>query len=227
MKYIYYLRYFFYIAFNWNLRLAWFTVLQEMKGEKKYGINTIQLNDLKKLTLKGDINQAEIYQGANYYLLELMFEKLQTLSPNNYIIDFGSGKGRVLVVAAFYDFIKITGVEFGKELCIEARKTIHGVQQKFPGKIFNVIYANAVDYKIEDDSNVFFFFNPFNEISMLAVVKNILSSLKKKLRTVYVIYINPLHKEIFMSAGFEEIYFFEKLFYIQGSLLVKEIEKED
>ncbi len=224
MKYFYYLRYFFFITFNWNPRLAWFTVYHEIRGEKKYGINTSRLNSLKKLTLKGNIDEAEIYQGTNYFLLEHLFEKLQSLGANNNIIDFGSGKGRVLVVAAFYGFKKITGIEFGKELCIEARKTINNVQQKFPEKIFNVIYANAADYEIADDTNVFFFFNPFSEKVMLAVVKNILLSLKKSSRTVYVVYINPLHKEIFMSAGFEEIYFFQKLFYIQASILKKEID---
>jgi|GEM_PF-191683 len=221
---IYYTRYFFYIAFNWNIRLAWFTIRHEIRGEKKYHINTSKIEDAKKLSLKGDtIEHAELYQGANYYLLENVFEYLQTIEAPKNILDYGCGKGRVLAVAAYYGFSKITGIEFAKELCDVARKNIIPIQQKFPEKIFNVIHANAVDYTIEKDTNVFFFFNPFNEIVMLDVVKNILQSIKENPREVYVVYLNPVHKEIFMSAGFEQIYHLQKLKYIEATILMLDV----
>ncbi len=218
---IYYIRYFFYISFNWNIRLAWFTIYHEIKGEKKYHINTSKIEDVKKLSLKGgNVDHAELYQGANYYLLENVFEYLQTIETPKNILDYGCGKGRVLAVAAYYGFEKITGVEFAQELCDVARKNIIPVQQKFTDKIFNVIHENAVDHKIEKDTNVFFFFNPFDEVVMLAVAKNILQSLKENRREVYVVYLNPIHKEIFLSAGFEQIYYLQELKYIEASVLM-------
>lgn len=230
-QFFYYTRLFFFISFNWNIRLAWFTVYHELRGEKKYKLNTSKIVDVKKLSVTGDnVEHAELYQGANYYLLEKVFDHLQTIEANlptgqagQNILDFGCGKGRVLAVAAYYGFSKITGVEFAKELCDIARRNIITVQQKFPNKIFNVIHANAVDHKIEPDTNVFFFFNPFDEVVMLAVAKNILQSLKEYPREAYVVYINPLHKEIFMSAGFEQIFHYEKLKYIQASIFMLEI----
>ena len=225
MKFLYYLRLFTFISFNWNIPLAWFTIYHEIRGEKKYHLNTSKIEDPKKLTAKGDnVIHAELYQGANYFLLEKVFEHLQTIGVNNHLLDFGCGKGRVLAVAAYYGFKKITGVEFAKELCERARKNITPVQQQFPATIFNVIHANAVDHKIENDTNVFFFFNPFNEIVMLAVVKNILRSLKESPRETYVVYINPVHKEIFLSAGFEQIFHYEKLKYIQATIFMKALE---
>ena len=225
MKFLQYLNYFFYIAINWNIRLAFFTVYHEIKGEEKYGIQTSKLNNLKKLSIKGNnINHAENYQGANYFLLEKVFLWLQNINANSNIIDYGCGKGRVLIVAAFYGFNKITGIDFAKELCEEAQKNIIPLQQYFPQKRFDVIHADAVDYQIEDDMNVFFFFNPFDEVVMLAVVKNILLSLKKNPREVYAVYLNPVHKEIFMSAGFEQVYHFQKLYYVRASILKKSPE---
>ncbi|MEO6452577.1 MAG: class I SAM-dependent methyltransferase [Ginsengibacter sp.] len=225
MKLLHYLHYFFYIAFNWNFRLALFTIRHEVKGEKKYVIATSELNDLKKLSLKGNnFIHAENYQGANYFLLEKLFSHMQSINANNNIVDYGCGKGRVLVVAASYGFKKIIGIEFARELCEMAKKNILRLQYNFPEKFFNVIHADAVDYLIEDDINVFFFFNPFNEIVMLTVVKNILRSLKINPREVYAVYLNPVHKEIFMSAGFEEIYHFQKLHYIHGCILKKSPE---
>ena len=76
------------------------------------------------------------------------------------------------------------------------------------------------------NSNVFFFFNPFDEIVMLAVIKNILQSLKENPREVYAVYLNPLHKEIFLSAGFEEIFHEEKFRYIEASVLMLDIRSE-
>lgn len=221
MKYFYYLRLFFFIAFNWNIRLAWFTVSHEIRGEKKYKLNTSKIEDAKKLSVKGhNAEHAELYQGANYYLLEKVLDHLRTIAANQNLLDFGCGKGRVLAVAAYYGFFKITGVEFAKELCEVARKNIIPVQQKFPDKIFNVICTDAVDHKIENDTNIFFFFNPFDEVVMLTVVKNILLSLKENPREAYVVYINPVHKEIFMSAGFEQIFHYEKLKYIQATIFM-------
>jgi SAM-dependent methyltransferase len=227
MKYLYYLRLFLFISFNWNIRLAWFTVYHEIRGEKKYNINTSKIEHVKKLSIKGNnVEHAEIYQGANYYLLEKVFDHLQTIEANQNILDFGCGKGRVLAVAAYYGFLKLTGIEFAKELCEAARRNIIPVQQKFPEEIFNVIHANAIDHKIENDTNVFFFFNPFDEVVMLSVVKNILLSLKENPREAYVAYINPVHKEIFMSAGFEQIYHLQKLKYIEASIFMLDVRSE-
>lgn len=221
---LYYFRLFFFISFNWNIRLAWFTVSHEIRGEKKYRLDTSKIVNVKKLRVKGDnAEHAEHYQGANYFLLEKVFDHLQTIGANQNLLDFGCGKGRALAVAAYYGFRKITGVEFAKELCEIARKNIIPIQQKFPDKIFNVIHANAVDHTIEDDTNVFFFFNPFDEVVMLAVVKNILASLKQNPREIYVVYLNPVHKEIFMSAGFEQIFHYEKLKYIQATIFMLDI----
>ena len=221
MKYLYYLKLFFFISLNWNIRLALFTVYHEIRGERKYKINTSKIEQLQNFHIKGsNIDHAEIYQGANYYLLEKIFDHLQTIEANQNILDYGCGKGRVLTVAPYYGFTKLTGVEFAKELCETARKNISEVQQKFPAKIFNVIHVDAVEYLIENDTNVFFFFNPFDEIVMLRIVKNILMSIKAFPREAYIVYINPVHKEIFMSAGFEQIYFFEKLKYVQVSIMM-------
>ena len=81
-----------------------------------------------------------------------------------------------------------------------------------------------VNYKIKKEQNVFFFFNPFDEVVMLKVVKNILASLKEKSRKVYIMYVNPVHKEIFLSAGFKEEYYKRKLQYLELSILSNEVQ---
>lgn len=132
-----------------------------------------------------------------------------------------------MIVAAHYGFDNITGVDFAKALCLSAEKNMLETQLLFPLVKFNIICDDVVNYKIEKDQTVFFFFNPFDEVIMLKVVKNILSSFKEKERKIYIMYANPVHKEIFLSAGFQEEYYLKKLQYLELSILLKEPDKEN
>jgi len=225
MKAIHYFKYFFFIGTHWNFRLAAFTIYHEIRGERKYRIDTSLIDYLHNEKIESNnLEHASIYQGANYYLIEKAFEFLKDENVNNSIADFGCGKGRVLVVAAYYGFTIITGVDFALSLCSEAERNIDKVKIFFPSSTLKIVCSDAVNYKIEKGTNVFFFFNPFDEIVMLQVVKNILSSLKENGRKIYVVYVNPLHKDIFLSAGFTEEYFLMKMKYLELSILSKETE---
>lgn len=222
MKFFYYLKYFYFIARNWNVKLAAFTVYHEIKGEKKYQLDTIKIDNLQRQKIRsGNLKHASIYQATNYYIIEKAFDFLINESANNYLVDFGSGKGRIMVVAAYYGFKNITGIDFSQSLCNEAEINIERIKSLFPSTDFQIICDDAVNYSIKNEDNVFFFFNPFDEVVMLQVVKNILASWRKNEKKIYIIYINPLHKEIFLSAGFEEEYYFKKMEYLEFLVLSK------
>ena len=213
---------------NWNFPLAFFSIYHEIKGEKKYNLDTIELDRLKTITVTGNnLEHASIYQACNYFILEKGFNYLRSINENKNITDFGCGKGRAMIVAAHYGFNNITGIDFAKALCLSAEKNMLKTQLLSPLVKFNIICDDVVNYKIEKDQTVFFFFNPFDEVIMLKVVKNILSSLKEKDRKIYIMYANPVHKEILLSAGFEEEYYLKKLQYLELSILSKEPYKEN
>ena len=220
MKFLSYLKYFSFIALNWNPRLALFTIKHEIKGEKKYGISTTGTDRLDDEINEYVLKHSEHYQGANYYILEKLFEFLKEECPNKNLVDFGSGKGRVLCVAAHYEFKKITGVEISERFNEIAKSNIISVQSKFPDAIIKIIEEDASKFHINKETGVFIFFNPFDEMMMLKVVKNIMKSIKEFEREVFVGYINPVHKEIFLSAGFVEVYHLKKLEYIECSILM-------
>lgn len=225
MKILYYLKYFYFISKNWNPRLGAFTVYHEMRGEKKYGIDTIKIDRLLDQKINSEnLSHASIYQASNYYLIEKAFDYLKKENANHALVDFGCGKGRILAVAAYYGFKRITGIDFSTMLCIEAEANVEKISKLFPSTEFEVICADAALYQIHNYQTCFFFFNPFDEIVLLKVVKNILASLKESPRKIYVIYINPVHKEIFLSAGFYEEYFFRKMEYLEFVILSKEPE---
>ena len=220
MKAFTYLRCYFYNALNWNIRLATFLLFNDIKGEKKYGINTSGLDELKSMEKAGiDISNNSIYTPVSYYLLENTFLHIPATTRKHFI-DFGSGLGRAMCVAAHYGFKKVSGIDFSREFCEKAKHNIAITKHQIPSLKSNIINNDAFYYDIPNDADCLFFFNPFNDIIMSGVVNNVLWSLEKKPRELYIVYINPIYKELWTEAGFSEIYHTEKLKYLEQSILV-------
>jgi hypothetical protein len=222
MKTLQYIRYFFYIAINWSFRLAWFTTRNEIRGEKYYQINTTGVDNLKHYQLEPSHREhAENYQGTGYFQLEKVLSFLAQSQPekSSTLIDFGSGKGRVLCVAAHFGFRNIRGVEIVSELCDIANNNIEIVRRKYPDTNIEVINKSASDYIIPADATIFFFFNPFDRLMMQKVLRNIKDSLAEYPRKVYIAYVNPMHKDLFMKAGFKQVFDLRKMEFVEASIL--------
>lgn len=219
MKFFIYIKYFFFLLYNWNLKVAWYMIRQEIKGEKKYNINTTGADELLKLEARGiDITHATIYMPVSYYLLEEIFQQLPATCRNQFL-DIGCGKGRALCMSAHLGFRHVTGLDFSKDLCEIATENLTTTKQNIPDFQFNVINNDAFYYDIPDDVDCIFFFNPFDEIIMSAVVNNIFESLQNNPRKLYIIYVNPLHKELFLKAGYAETWYSKKMKYIEAVIL--------
>lgn len=194
-------------------------IRQEINGEKKYGIHTTGADELKHLEKLGiNTSHATLYMPVSYSLLEEIFEQLPAL-PRMHFVDIGCGKGRALCVAAYHGFKNVTGIDFSKKLCDDATSNLALTQIKLPSLQYQVINNDAFYFEIPDDADCIFLFNPFDEIIMSAVVKNIRKSLQRNHRTVNIIYVNPLHKTYFLNAGFAEKWHSKKLKYIEAVIL--------
>jgi len=219
-----YIKYFFYLAWNWNIPIAIFIIYHEIKGEKKYGISTSGYDELKHLQEKGiDISHSTIYMPANYYMLEKMMFEINKLPHNKTFLDIGCGKGRAMAVAAQHSFKRITGIDISKEFVEETKRNLAVVQEKFPDASFEVVLQDAFYYPIPGHISVIFIFNPFDEVIMSSVVENILMSQEKNPRTVWVIYINPLYENLFLNSGFVKTLSHKKLNWLQGAIFEKRI----
>jgi SAM-dependent methyltransferase len=193
--------------------------MQEIKGEKKYGINTTGANELKKLQANGiDISHATIYMPVSYALLENIFLQLTT-TPKKHFVDIGCGKGRALCVAAFHQYHTITGIDFSEALCKDAAHNLTLIKNSIPACKYSIQTMNAMDYQFPEDADCIFFFNPFDDIVMQKVIVNILKSIKLKPRSVDVVYVNPLYKDLFLQNGFKEKYYSKKRTYFEVSIL--------
>lgn len=206
MKLIRYIQYFFYIGVNWGWKIAAVILPQEIKGEKKYNINTTGADELKKLGRSGiDISHATIYMPVSYSLIEKTLEQIDG-SNKKHFLDIGCGKGRALCVAAHFGFNQLTGIDFSEKFCEAAIKNLNNTKLQLPAINFSIINQDAATVKVRADTDCIFLFNPFDEVVMKKVVENILKSLESNHRLLNIIYVNPLHKNLFTEKNFEEVY---------------------
>ncbi len=219
LKIFQYIRYFFFVGLNWGWRIAFIIIIQEIKGEKKYGINTTGADELKRLRKKGiDISHATMYMPVSYKLLEEALAQIPGETKKHFL-DIGCGKGRALCVAAHYGFQKLTGIDFSKDFCDDALKNLAVVKENIPGIDLSVVQHNAATWPIPGDVDCIFLFNPFDEVVMKKVVENIKTGIGNKPGKVNVIYANPLYKNLFLQNNFKEIYYSKKLEQFEVSIL--------
>jgi len=218
-----YIRFFFYTAINWNIWLAFFMLYHDIRGAMKYGSRrTFAPVKLRHLTIiNADIAKSSPYEAVSYFMLEKLVTAFRRLSFDTSIVDLGCGKGRVMVVAAYFGFSQITGIDFAEELCEEATSNMKKVQSAIPGINWKVIHANVLDYAIQSGDSVFFMFNPFVEETLDLFLDRLDASCKLYPRKTYFIYANPLHASILENRGYK-IIFRQALMNLRGNILVKE-----
>lgn len=125
-------------------------------------------------------------------------------------IDFGSGKGRALLMASEYPFQRIMGLEFSPELHRVAQQNIKRYSsptQKCRNiESLNVDFAN---FTLPPEALVLFFFDPCRGRVLAEVMAGIRRSVVACPRPVYVAYVAPRSEveQLFASAGLlREIY---------------------
>jgi hypothetical protein len=93
-------------------------------------------------------------------------------------LDFGSGKGRVLLAASQFPFKSVLGVEFAIELHKTAENNIRQYRRaKVRCGALKSILADATAFELPSIPLVLYFFNPFSGPVLAAVIANIERSL--------------------------------------------------
>jgi len=118
-------------------------------------------------------------------------------------IDLGSGKGRTLLLAAMYPFREIIGVEVQPELHEIAVQNI--LRFNVPGQECGELEAFCMDareFQFPDIPLVVYLFNPFPDYVLEQVLRNLEESVRRKSRSIYVIYNAPFEQQVFAKFDF-------------------------
>jgi SAM-dependent methyltransferase len=163
----------------------------------RYRTDTMRWMELDNLkVIGGNKDHGVQYQATKARPFEKLMRQLQ-LPKESVFVDIGCGKGRTLLLASRYGFKRVAGIEFAPDLCRVARKNIAVYQQRVgQGARIDIVEADAATYRFQDDENVFYLYNPFDEILMKSVLKRITASLHEKPREAILIYNAPVHPHV-------------------------------
>jgi hypothetical protein len=117
-------------------------------------------------------------------------------------VDYGAGKGRVLLLASQHPFHAVGGIEFAEELHDDATMNI----AQFPRsrmKCRNVecVLDDASQVGPPEGEAVHYFFNPFSREVFAEVLHHLVVSYRKRPRRLYLILIDPVAPDLVAESG--------------------------
>lgn len=129
------------------------------------------------------------YEPSSVAEFELLMRKLE-IDPSEYtFVDYGSGKGRVLILAADYPFKRIVGVEFAESLHEIARENVATLGDD--ASRVETIHLDATEFDPPRGPLVLYFFHPFEGPALEQVLARVVSSLELDPRPAYVVLTGP------------------------------------
>ncbi|MFQ5625878.1 MAG: hypothetical protein ACE5FM_04400 [Methyloligellaceae bacterium] len=122
-------------------------------------------------------------------------------------VDYGAGRGRVLLMASQYPFEKITGAEIATELYDDCLLNI----AQYPRSLMKCRdvecqHLSAMRLEVPDQETVFYFHNPFNRTMLERVAGEIVRAYRRDPRRFYVVCVDIGDHRLFEETGiFTEI----------------------
>lgn len=134
------------------------------------------------------------YEPTSYSGLICAFDELEdVLTKYDRLVDFGCGKGRVLFYVNQRFQCEVCGVEIDEELYELAldNRAYYNTRFRDTMEKIELIHGKAEDYEVRPEDNVFYFFNPFEINIYEQVIANIVESVEKYPRRVFVMMYYP------------------------------------
>jgi hypothetical protein len=106
-------------------------------------------------------------------------------------VDYGSGKGKALMLASAYPFRRIVGVEFAPrlhEVAVNNLGVFRSPEQRC--RALEAVCADALEWEPPNEPLLCFFFNPFDDATMERVVTRVARSRRDAPRDIYLLYVN-------------------------------------
>ncbi|HAV12772.1 MAG TPA: hypothetical protein DCX06_04645 [Opitutae bacterium] len=125
---------------------------------------------------------AVFYAPSAASALRFMLECIRVPYENFEFVDYGSGKGKILLIAGEYPFKKITGVEFDRALHDRAVQNLKDYKWRSsrPRKcpVIESVHLDAKDYRLPEGSSFLIFYSPFCSDLLCEVLEGIRLDLK-------------------------------------------------
>lgn len=158
--------------------------------ERRLGIRTMGLVPIE--TLINDYTDCHDYFPTTFSGFRTAMREIG-IEAGEVFVDYGSGKGRVLLMAAEYPFRRIVGVEISPALHAIARANLMRCADRLRCRDIELWTGNAIEFPVPADASVIYLYNPFHGHVLRAVLAALRASLDAHPRRLRVVYNNPIH----------------------------------
>jgi cyclopropane fatty-acyl-phospholipid synthase-like methyltransferase len=151
-----------------------------------------------------NLEHAVRYEPSSVSEFDLLMGKLEIDHKDFTFVDYGSGKGRVLMLAADYPFRRIVGIEFAESLHSVAQENIASLGPD--AARVEALLGDATEFEPPPDPLVLYFFHPFGAPALRQVLAKVLDSLDRHPRPAYIVLTGPPEfAQTVEESGFERV----------------------
>ena len=180
----------------------WFSRLAERRFDRRFQVDTGGEYTPEQAGIPTDrVGDAVEFVSASPPHFASFLSKLPVEYRDYAFIDFGSGKGRTLLMASEFPFRKIRGVELSVELHDIARRNLDTfTSRRRQCSDVDSVNCDAIAFEFPNEPLMLYFFNPFSARILKEVLRNLEASLTAHPRHVIAIYHNPIHAGEFHAS---------------------------
>jgi hypothetical protein len=169
--------------------------------DRRYSVNTRGCGDLR-------------YEPTPEEIVPAMLSTLPFDARDFVFMDVGSGKGKVLMLAAQYPFRRVVGVELCEDLHRVALDNLERFRRDRSGLAETVsVRMDAADFPMPEEPLVLYFFGPLADEVVGRVLANLGCSLSRAPRRSYILFYGPAGRgtdrdlrRVFESARFLRVF---------------------
>ena len=175
--------------------------------DRRFGTETTQIVELSNLTIASkNAKDGIYYEAIPERVLRDMLDGLDIDYSQFTFIDFGSGKGRAMLIAADYPFRKVIGVEFAPALHEVALSNI--ARYKNPAqkcRDIQSICEDATTYELPPENIVAFLYTPFKPPVLKVVIDRLVAAFQNSPRDLVIAFYGsePVSLKILNDTGLQ------------------------
>jgi hypothetical protein len=147
-----------------------------------------------------NLGQASEYAPSPRLVVQWLIDGLKEDLSRFTFMDFGSGRGRVLLAAAERPLQAVRGIEFSSQLHKEAALNISNYpKDRLVCTDVQSVCEDALVYPLPEGDSILYFYNPFGVDLMDKVVRQAVDTAQARNSRLFVIYYNPVHHRALSS----------------------------
>jgi hypothetical protein len=166
--------------------------------DRRYGVSTSDFVYLDDLSLP--IENRVWHDPSDWFALRRALRRLH-IGRDDVFVDYGSGLGRAVLIAATLPFRRVMGVELAREMTEIARANVQRNQRRLRASAVEFVVSDATAWEMPPDVTVAYFYCPFTGDIFERVIANLLASVDRHPRPLRLVYNYPVEHSYLIRTG--------------------------